>query len=134
MAQYASLDQIANRYRTLAVSYAPYKTGALKSALDAYNRPSGMIKRTENGVSIRLDVSPPGATYGKFWNDPNISWQVRTAKTKNKDKINFALKAQNSEELDNMINSYILGMIETEVIPDLYEDIDKGMKPMLAIK
>lgn len=134
MAAYPSLDKVANRYRELAASLAPVKTGKLKTAIQAYNRPSGMIKKTSDGITISLDVSPPGAKYGKYWNAPNISYQVRNARTKNKDKINFAIKAQNSPELDSLIVSYIDGIIEKELIENIYEQIDKDLEPILAIK
>ena len=134
MAIYPSLATIANRYRDIAAGLAPVKTGALKSAIQAYNRPSGMIKVTQTGVSIRLDVSPPGARYGKYWNDPNISWQVRSGTTKNRDKINFAIKAQNSPELDSLVNSYIEGLLQNEIIEDIYEQIDKGLEPIVSIQ
>lgn len=134
MPQYPSLATIANRYRSLAANLAPVKTGALKSAIEAYNRPSGMVKVTDKGISIRLDVSPPGARYGKFWNDPNISWQVKAAKTRNRDKTNFAIKAQNSQELDNLINQYIEGVIVNDFIVDVDKEIEKELRPLISIQ
>jgi hypothetical protein len=66
-------------------------------------------------LSFTLDVSPPGAEYGKFWNDPNVSDSVRKGKTPNVPKsINFADKAMEDPEVKRMID---------KVISDLTNDI-----------
>jgi hypothetical protein len=108
----ASLAQIATKIKTLAVAKAPIKTGNLKKKLDTYNRPVGMIKerKTTKGKSITfvLDVSPPGAEYGKFWNEPNLAKRVENGKTKNiPGSINFANKAINDAEVQRMIDEYV---------------------------
>jgi len=115
-----TLDQVANTIRKKAVALAPKKTGNLKSKLETYNRPSGMVKQKLSGkkmisLSFTLDVSPPGAEYGKFWNDPNVSDSVRKGKTPNVPKsINFADKAMEDPEVKRMID---------KVISDLTNDI-----------
>jgi len=115
-----TLDQVANTIRKKAVALAPKKTGNLKSKLETYNRPSGMVKQKVSGkkmisLSFTLDVSPPGAEYGKFWNDPNVSDSVRKGKTPNVPKsINFADKAMEDPEVKRMID---------KVISDLTNDI-----------
>jgi len=107
-----SLAQIANKIKNTAVKLAPRKTGNLKKQLDTYNRPSGMVKKTINGgvisYSFEIDVSPPGAEYGKFWNDPNVSRTVKNGKTKNvPGSINFAQKAIDSPEVQKMIDMLV---------------------------
>ena len=107
-----TLSQLANLVRKKAVGYAPKKTGNLKRALEAYNRPSGMVKETlknkQISYTISLDVAPPGAEYGKFWNDPNVSYQVRNGKTSNVQKsINFAQQALNDPEVQQLIERLI---------------------------
>jgi len=108
-----TLGQVANLVKKKAVAFAPKKTGNLKRALDTYNRPSGMIKTTMKGnksisLEVTLDVSPPGAEYGKFWNDPNVSSTVRSGKTPNVPRsINFAQKALEDPEVIRAINSII---------------------------
>jgi hypothetical protein len=86
-----TLAQIATKIKNLAVLKAPKRTGKLKSALDTFNRPSGMIKESKTGdkrsFTFELDVSPPGAEYGKWWNDPTVSKTVRNGKTKNIDGV-----------------------------------------------
>jgi len=108
-----TLAQVANAIKKKAVALAPKKTGNLKRQLDTYNRPAGMVKRTINGknnvsVSFTLDVSPPGAEYGKFWNDPNVSSTVKRGKTPNVPKsINFADKALEDPEVKMMIDKVV---------------------------
>ena len=109
-------DQIANTIRKKAVALAPKKTGNLKSKLETYNRPAGMVKQKMSGkkmisLSFTLDVSPPGAEYGKFWNDPNVSDSVRNGKTPNVPKsINFADKAMEDPQVKQMIDKVISDM------------------------
>lgn len=111
-----TLDQIANTIRKKAVALAPKKTGNLKNKLETYNRPAGMVKQKVSGkkmvsLSFTLDVSPPGAEYGKFWNDPNVSDSVRNGKTPNVPKsINFSDKAMEDPEVKRMIDKVISDM------------------------
>lgn len=134
-----TLAQIANKIRDKAVVKAPKrktrlgdspKPGNLKRMLAQYNRPAGMVK--ENGkpgeknysFEFSLDVSPPGAEYGKYWNDPNVSSTVRNQKTGNDASINFADKAMNDEEITKMIDEYI-GQISDAIVSKISEEIDK---------
>jgi hypothetical protein len=124
-----TLAQIANRIRDLAVLKAPKKTGNLKRKLADYNRPSGMIKESKSksfrSFEFELDVSPPGAEYGKFWNDPNVSETVRRGKTPNVPKsINFAQKAVNDPQVQKMIDD-LVSEITDEIAKDISTTIDK---------
>ena len=124
----ATLAQIANRIRDLAVIKAPKKTGHLKRKLADFNRPSGMIKEskinTKRTIEFELDVSPPGAEYGKFWNDPNVSSTVRKGKTKNvPGSINFAEKAINDPQIQRLIDEYV-NQIADEVAETIKQAID----------
>lgn len=126
-----SLAQIANRIRDLAVLKAPKKTGNLKRKLADYNRPAGMIKQSKAGgtrsFEFELDVSPPGAEYGKFWNDPNVSDSVRNGKTPNVPKsINFAEQALNDPQIQKMIDDFV-NEIADEVAAELASAIDKEL-------
>lgn len=108
----ASLAQIATKIKNLAAAKAPVKTGNLKRKIADFNRPAGMIKESKTNKSrsfeFTLDVSPPGAEYGKFWNDPNVSETVRKGKTKNVPKsINFAEQAINDPQIERMIEEYL---------------------------
>jgi hypothetical protein len=101
-----TLAGIANAIKKTAVKLAPKDTGNLKRQLDTYNRPSGMVKSTINGgvmsYSFELDVSPPGAEYGKWWNDPTVSRTV-----KGKPEVNFASRAINSPEVKQLIDKLV---------------------------
>jgi hypothetical protein len=124
----ATLAQIANRIRDLAVIKAPKKTGNLKRKLADFNRPSGMVKESKinnkRTIEFELDVSPPGAEYGKFWNDPNVSSTVRRGKTKNvPGSINFAEKAINDPQIQRLIDEYV-NQIADEVAETIKQAID----------
>jgi hypothetical protein len=113
MAKFPTLAQLSTTYKSLAVARAPRKTGNLKNKLEAYNRPSGMVKVLgPNKFELVLDVAPPGADYGKWWNDPNVSYQVANQTTGNDDKINFAKQALNSSELKKQINLFMNGKVD----------------------
>ena len=118
-----TLAQIANRIRDLAVLKAPKKTGNLKRKLSDYNRPSGMIKQSKvagsRSFEFELDVSPPGAKYGRYWNDPNVSETVRKGKTSNVPKsINFAQQAINDPMVQKMIDDLV-----SEIADEIAKDI-----------
>jgi hypothetical protein len=113
MAKFPTLAQLSTTYKSLAVARAPRKTGNLKNKLEAYNRPSGMVKVLgPNKFELVLDVAPPGAEYGKYWNDPNVSYQVQNQTTGNDGKINFAKQALNSTELKKQINLFMNGKVD----------------------
>lgn len=96
------LDKIAKKIKTLAVAYAPYKTGNLKSKINSYNTLDKMVVDKGNGrAAIDLEIGPPGATYGQFWNPPSTS----KSKTKNRPEFGFADKAFGM--VDSEINQYV---------------------------
>jgi len=126
----ASLAKIATKIKDLAAAKAPVKTGNLKRRIADFNRPSGMVKetKTKDGTSIEfsLDVSPPGAEYGKFWNDPTVSKTVRKGKTKNVPKaINFAQKAYDDPSVQKMIDDYVKTIQE-----DIADQIVKALNDL----
>lgn len=126
-----SLAQIATLIKNKAVALAPKKTGNLKRQLDTYNRPAGMVKKTMKGkksisLSFTLDVSPPGAEYGKYWNDPNVSKSVRKGKTTNvPGSINFSDKAINDPQIQQLINKAI-----EDITNDIVETFKAEVKDM----
>jgi hypothetical protein len=119
-----TLAGIANVIKKTAVKLAPKDTGNLKNKLDTYNRPSGMVKSTINGgvmsYSFELDVSPPGADYGKWWNDPTVSRTV-----KGKPEVNFASRAINSPEVKQLIDKLV-----NETANNLADMVSKELKSL----
>jgi hypothetical protein len=76
-------------------------------------------------VSFTIDVSPPGAEYGKFWNDPNVSDSVRKGKTPNVPKsINFADKALEDPEVKMMIDK-VISDVTNEIVNYLTDEVKK---------
>ena len=119
-----TLAQSANTIKKTAVKLAPKDTGNLKKQLDTYNRPSGMVKSSINGgvmsYFFELDVSPPGADYGKWWNDPTVSRTV-----KGKPEVNFASRAINSPEVKQMIDK-----LRNETANDIADMVSKELKSL----
>jgi hypothetical protein len=119
-----TLAGIANSIKKTAVKLAPKDSGNLKRQLDTYNRPSGMVKSTINGgvmsYSFELDVSPPGADYGKWWNDPTVSRTV-----KGKPEVNFASRAINSPEVKQLIDKLV-----NETANNLADMVSKELKSL----
>ena len=76
---------------------------------------------------FNIDVSPPGAEYGKYWNDPDVSSTVENQKTGNKDKINFADQAVESVEFQSMIDDYIETLTD-KIALSVAKAIDKELK------
>ena len=119
-----TLAQIANTIKKTVVKLAPRDTGNLKNKLDTYNRPSGMVKSSINGgvmsYSFELDVSPPGADYGKWWNDPTVSRTV-----KGKPEVNFASRAINSPEVKQLIDKLV-----NDTADNLADMVSKELKSL----
>ena len=129
----ASLAQIATKIKNLAAAKAPKRTGNLSRKIADFNRPSGMIKETKTKGSrsfeFTLDVSPPGAEYGKYWNKPYGEGNGTTAKLKSKypEHFDFAEKAINDPQVEKMIQDY-LSTIAEEVANEIgkaINDLDK---------
>jgi hypothetical protein len=68
------LEQIAQQVKNVALFYAPKDTGNLKREINKFNRAKNMVSVVGSGtrskIKIDLDVSPPGAEYGKWFQDP----------------------------------------------------------------
>lgn len=123
-----TLNKVALLIKNKAVKYAPYKTGNLKRKLDSFNRPAGMVSKKIEGTKIKLkfllDVAPPGAEYGKWWNDPTVSSTVRKGKTKNiPGSINFGYKAFNDPEVQNQID-----ILMNDVFNDIVEYLGESIR------
>ena len=137
----ATLADITKKSKSLAdtiskrvASYAPVKSGPtggnLKRALKKANNVNTMFEQqgviSKNKVVKSLEFTynyaPDDAPYGKYWNDPDVSYQVENQKTGNKDKINFAEKGLNDpqvikkiDELADIIGESILFRIDEEL-------------------
>lgn len=103
-----SLKDLAKTVRNVGSKLAPRRTGNLRNALRSFNTPERMIKTDAKGESrITFFVAPPGATYGKFWNDPDVSKTVRNQKTGNKASINYGSKVWKDSEVKSAIKKYV---------------------------
>lgn len=127
----ATLLQVAQRLGELTSIKAPRSKrgsngnapGNLKRQLKAANKGRSVLsgrnsvqaekqivedlKKGTFTFEFNINVAPPGAEYGKYWNDPDVSETVENQKTGNKDKINFADQAVESAEFQSMLDDYI---------------------------
>jgi hypothetical protein len=139
----ATLLEVAGKLGGLIAQRAPRKTGNLQRALRAQNTGRNMLSgrnsaQAEKDITDALksgtfsfefdiDVSPPGAEYGQWWNDPTVSKTVRDGNTKNvPEGINFAQKAYESPEFQSQLNAYIDTLTE-KIAQSVAKNIDKEL-------
>ena len=147
----ATLLEVAKRLGDLTAIKAPRSKrgsngnppGNLKRALKAANTGRNVLSgRNSAGAEKQLiedlknktytfefniDVSPPGAEYGQWWNDPTVSSTVKNQKTGNKDKINFAEQAIEDPSFQSMIDDYIESLTD-KIALSVANAIDKELK------
>jgi len=118
----ATLLETAAKLGSLTAKYAPKKTGNLRKKLREYNTGRNILgglnssqaekkiiedlKRGTYSLQFDIEVGPPGAEYGVWWNSPTVSSTVKNQTTGNKDKINFAEQAYQSPEFQKALDDY----------------------------
>lgn len=134
---YKTLKDTAKLIQKNLVDLAPVRTGNLRDKLRQYNTVNRILGNTKKvksstkkysiDASFEIDYAPPGAKYGKWWNDPTVSRTVRNGKTKNiPGSINYAQKALD-EAIDRELNDIqdeIAEDIANEVADDLQDIVD----------
>lgn len=77
-------------------------------------------------VTISIDYAPPGAKYGKFWNEPTLSRTVKKGKTKNIPKsINFVDKALSDKKVEQAIDD-LVDLIGDNIVARIEEQLSKA--------
>ena len=139
-----TLLEIAGKLGTIVSQKAPKKTGNLRRQLKAQNTGRNILggrnsAQTEKQIindlktgtftfEFEIDVAPPGAEYGQWWNAPTISKTVSGGKTRNiPDGINFGDKAYNDPQFQQMLNLYIEELGD-KVAASISKAIDKELK------
>lgn len=84
------------------------------------------LKSKTYNFEFAVDIAPPGAEYGKYWNDPDVSYQVRNQKTGNQDKINYGQQAIESPEFQSLMDEYIEDLSE-KIAQSISKAIDKEL-------
>jgi len=125
-----ALKLVAKEIKSNLQKYAPARRGGnenLRKQLDATNSLNSIIKKTKIDYNVELksqdvgtisiDVAPKYAEYGKFWNKPNVSWQVKAQKTGNLDKIDFGQRS-----IDDAIYKY-LDLFADEIAENMAESV-----------
>lgn len=139
----ATLLEVAGKLGSLISQKAPRKTGNLQRQLKQYNTgrnilsgrnsaqaEKDIISAVKSGTfsfEFNIDVAPPGAEYGQWWNAPTVSKTVRNGKTQNvPGKINFAEQAYKSQEFQTMFNQYMDGLTE-KIAQSVAKNIEKEL-------
>lgn len=138
-----TLLEVASTLGNLVSKKAPKKTGNLKKKLKEANTGRKIIggnsaqaekriindlKSGTNTFEFGIDVAPPGAEYGQFWNDPTVSKTVKKGKTKNiPDAINYGSKAYESKEFQRELDTYIDSLTD-KLFQSISKQIDKELK------
>jgi len=133
---YKTLRETAKLIQSNLVRIAPVRTGNLRDKLRQYNTINRILgttkkvktstKRYSINADFEIEYAPPGAKYGKFWNDPTISKTVLHGKTKNIPySINYAQKAFD-ETIDQQM-AKIQDEIANDVADDIVKDLEKAI-------
>lgn len=111
--QTKGLKQVAAQVKNVALFLAPKKDGNLKRALNKANRPENMYKVVTSGskakISVSLNVSPPGAEYGKWFNDPPrvVKRKKLKATAERKGNWNFGKNAIEDPSVKKEIDKFV---------------------------
>ena len=123
------LVAIATTLRDLTSAGAPVKTGNLRDTIKSFNTTNRMI--TFDAVSrrarVKVDYAPPGANYGRYWNDPfgQGSGTTATIKKRYPNKFNYAIKALQDTSIDILIANYTKALAK-DVVAEVVAELRKN--------
>jgi hypothetical protein len=120
----ATLLEVAGKLGSLVAQRAPRKTGNLQRELRQQNTGRNILKGRNSAQAERdivealkngtftfefsIDIAPPGAEYGQWWNEPTLAKNIKNGRTKNiPEGINFAQKAYDSAEFQSILDIYM---------------------------
>jgi hypothetical protein len=99
------------------------------SGLNSAGAEKEIVDDLKNGTynfEFNINVAPPDAPYGKWWNDPTVSATVKKGKTGNRDKINFAQQAIEDPEFEGLIDEYMETLTD-KIAASVAKAIDKEL-------
>jgi len=123
------LVAIATTLRDLTSAGAPVKTGNLRDTIKSFNTNNRMI--TFDAVSrrarVKVDYAPPGANYGRYWNDPfgQGSGTTATIRKRYPNKFNYAIKALQDTSIDMLIANYTNALAK-DVVAEVVAELRKN--------
>ena len=123
------LVAIATTLRDLTSAGAPVKTGRLRDTIKSFNTTNRMI--TFDAVSrrarVKVDYAPPGANYGRYWNNPygEGSGTTATIKKRYPNKFNYAIKALQDTSIDMLIANYTKNLAK-DVVAEVVAELRKN--------
>lgn len=121
------LKNVAKSIRNVASAIAPRDTGNLRNVLRSYNTPERMVTILPDGSGvIKFYTGPPGATYGRWWNEPPApaSKQRRSLKRNNSQHFNYGSKGMKDPEVKAKIKDYAIALGK-QVATELAQSVRK---------
>jgi len=132
---YKSLKAVAKEIQSNLQKYAPYKTGNLRNKLRTANTINTIIgenrydfnyKKKSTDIKVSVEVSPDGARYGVFFNDPPAVGPKRQKlkqTAERKGNWNFGQRS-----IDDAIYKYLdkfIDEIERNTAKTIEDELDK---------
>ena len=112
---FPTLANISDKYKELAKTGAPVKTGKLKNSITTSYK-----KLSDTTYQFDLNM----VSYGLWWNTPPPV--VKRTKLAKRPQFNFAVKASNNKDLKKMIDDYVRADIEVVVTQKMQKAFEKG--------
>lgn len=123
------LVAIATTLRDLTSAGAPVKTGNLRDTIKSFNTTNRMITFDEvsRRARVKVDYAPPGANYGRYWNNPygEGSGTTATIKKRYPNKFNYAIKALQDTSIDMLIANYTK-VLAKDVVAEVVAELRKN--------
>jgi hypothetical protein len=122
------LKQIAAQIKNVALFKAPYKTGNLRRRLNQANRAEKMLSvdtsKNKAKITVSFNVAPPGAEYGKWFNDPPrvIKRTKLKATAERKGNWNFGKEAFKDASVKKEIKKF-LDVFQKDYAKQIKEEI-----------
>lgn len=112
---FPTLADISNKYKELAKSTAPVKTGRMRDSIaTSYKKLSD--------TQYQLDLNM--VSYGLWWNTPPPV--VKRTKLARRPQFNFVVRASNNPDLQAMIFEYTKAEIDAVVTQKMQDAFSKG--------
>lgn len=125
------VNQVANRAPVSKNGSNGRPPGNLKRQIKRANNVNTVFEQTKGtskvvpiqSFTFSIDYAPEGAEYGKYWNDPTVSEQVRNQKTGNQDKINFVEQAILTPQFQKGLDE-LLDLIGESIAQGIADDLE----------
>jgi hypothetical protein len=100
--RFATLNEIAKTWESLAKAASPFKTGTMRNSLNVV---ASIGSKKSSVLTLR------GVYYTIFWQEP----AGPNSRTKHRKEFNFTNKTSTSTEVKKLVASYTAGIAEEKV-------------------